>query len=44
VKSTWIKLAMTGVGILLVFFGPEDFGLSIPAGIGLIAAAWLEEW
>ena len=37
------KWILTAVGLLLIFFGPEDLGLTVPVGIGLIGVAWLEE-
>jgi hypothetical protein len=43
-KDAWIKIIMTGLGLLLIFFSPVDAGLSAPVGLGLIAAAWLEKW
>jgi hypothetical protein len=43
-KSTTLKLILTGVGLILIFFSPADAELSLPLGIGLIGVAWLEKW
>lgn len=43
-KSIWLKLLLTGIGMCLVFFGPADLGATVPVGLGLIALAWLEDW
>ncbi len=38
--STLLKLVLTGVGLVLVFAGGVDFGVTTVAGVALIAAVW----
>ncbi len=36
----WLKLLLTGIGLVLVFSGGVDFGLTTVPGVALIAVAW----
>jgi hypothetical protein len=38
--KTWLKILLTGVGLILVFSGGVDFGLTTVPGVALIAVAW----
>jgi hypothetical protein len=42
--KTFTKLFLTVVGLVLVFSGGVDFGLTTLPGLALIAATWGVKW
>jgi hypothetical protein len=42
--KTFIKIFLTGVGLILVFAGGVDFGLTTIPGLAIIGATWGLKW
>jgi hypothetical protein len=42
--NTFVKLLGTAVGLILVFAGGVDFGLTTVPGIALIMGVWAIKW
>ena len=43
-KSTGVKIFLTIVGLVLVFAGGVDLGLTTVPGLAIIAATWGIKW